>query len=131
MRWLVATPLVLVPSTSRTEVCDKLRPSWDPDAGATTTIQEAIILFSVGQPLAIFVRTRWLLNPSFVLTTLLAVAVLSNHINDTYGFVAAGVLEGCIGNPILFIGLCAAICILTLYLAFRPRGRPSSGENEC
>ncbi len=39
--------------------------------------------------------------------------------------------EGCVGPLDLFIGICAAICMVTLYTALRPRRRPTSGDIEC
>jgi hypothetical protein len=123
-----------VPTASYAEVCDKERPFWN---GVPVNMwQEAVIMLT--QPSMIFL----------VMATIFALIYKSRIVCGLLAFVWASLIpmaftrdldditweasqEGCVGPVDLFIGICAAICMITLYTALRPRRRPTSGDIKC
>jgi len=104
------------PTAALAEVCDKVRPLWQPGTPATAWDE---MLALMGTPLslalllatavAIRFRSQW---------GALAVLVLWTFWVSTIAFFGAddeinrqAIAEGCIGSPALFIGVVAAICI--------------------
>ena len=118
--------LSLLPGAAWPEVCDKMRPGWDPGTQATAWSElihlasspAALVLFAL-TALVLRFRSQWGGLAIVVLWTLL---ISLPMFLDDGGISAAGMAEGCIGSPTLFIALVAAICVATiLYTAPRPR----------
>ena len=124
------------PTAAFAEVCDKERPNWN--SGPTGLVSEAWAFLT----LPFFM---WFLIPSTAVCLLLknkigcilmatiwaAVGfyVAINAITDPTTVHEAAVREGCIAPPHLFITLCAAISIATLYTALRQRkGASNTGD---
>ena len=123
MRWLL--PLLLLPSQAFAEVCDKVRPLWEPGAPATA-FGEMIALFGTPPSLILLVasalvlrfRHKWAGLAVVVLwstwLTLVTVVSAKDDIQQQ------AVIEGCVGSPTLFIAAVAAICIgIVLYTSPR------------
>lgn len=129
-----AVVAALIPTIAVAEVCDRERPNWDglPVSAITETLvwltTPTVLLLILATALAIYFQQRWVSVVLALFWASLIPFLFTQDLDDVYWEAWE---EGCIGPSDLSIGLCAAICILTLYLACRPRGRPSSGENEC
>lgn len=124
--------LALLPSAAWAEVCDKERPAWD--GAPVTPVTEAVALFSslpalvliCATLLALRFRHQW----GGLIVVLLWSFLISAHVSlDPSGIKAAARDEGCLGDPILFIGLVIAICIATILYTAPLGSRPPHGEN--
>ncbi len=105
-----------MPSAAMAEVCDKVRPFWEPGTQATAwdeflglmATPPSLILL-VASALALRFRHQWAALAVMVLWTLwvsmIAFYSTDNEINQQ------ALSEGCIGSPALFIGVVAAICV--------------------
>jgi hypothetical protein len=116
--------LIGAPNLAWAEVCDKQRPNWD--GAPVSPWSEMLALFQT--PLAIFL----------ILTTALAVRLRNQWLGlavvvgwssytmlmTTTGIRGAAIVEGCVGQPTLFIGAIAALCVaVVLYTAPLPKRR--------
>jgi hypothetical protein len=105
---------LVTPGAALAEVCDKTRPSWDGEP--VNAFGEAVFLFSspaalllvLGSLIVIRFRHQWGALGIVVLWTLL-VSLIS--MGDPTGLKEFEVAEGCIGSPVLFIGVVTAICV--------------------
>ena len=76
--------------------------------------------------LALRFRHQW----GGLIVVLLWSFLISAHVSlDPSGIKAAARDEGCLGDPILFIGLVIAICIATILYTAPLGSRPPHGEN--
>ena len=112
--------LSILPGAALAEICSVQRPNWN--GVPVTMVQEAILLASspvalvlfLGSALAIRFRNQWAALVTVVCWTLF-VSFLSMFAPSAR---TAGMAEGCIGSPALFIGIIAAICVgMILYTA--------------
>lgn len=115
---------ILLPTSAIAEVCDKERPLWDGTPATawtelinlmTSPIQVALVVATI---LAIWTGTR---IGCGILTLVWAAFIPMMLTRDLDDMIWEASREGCIGSPILFMGLCAAICSATLYATLRPR----------
>lgn len=113
--------LALLPAPALAEVCDTERPSWD--GSPVSAIDEAIALFSsppvflllLATVIAIRFRLKKMAPGVAVLWT---IAVSMVAMPTTNSIRLAGITEGCIGSPTLFIALVGALCLgMILYTA--------------
>jgi hypothetical protein len=124
---MLSTPL-------RAAVCDKERPLWDGEV--VTMWQEAVIVLTAPHMLllltativAVAYRTRIGCGLLSLIWAYFIPLALTRDLDDVTWEASR---EGCVGPLDLFIGICAAICMLTLYTALRPRRRPTSGDTKC
>ncbi len=122
-------PLVLLPAPAWAQSCADQRPGWVPGTDVTA-FAEALAL--LGSPIALILliatvacfrfKSQW--------GSVVAVVGWTGFISIiTFGEAggrAAGMAEGCIGSPSLFIAVIAALCVaLILYTAPRPQGEES------
>ena len=115
--------LLLLPSAAWAEVCDKARPGWD--GTQATALGEAISLFTSPAGLVLLLlstialrfRHQWLGLAVVILWTVFITMVT---MADPTGIRADAMIEGCIGQPTLFIALSAAICV-AIVLWTKPR----------
>lgn len=118
--------LALLPTPALAEVCDKVRPMWEPGTQATAWGEMLALLSSpvsllllAATALAIRLRSQW---------GALGVVACWSVWTSMIAFFGAGdevrqmaLAEGCIGSPTLFLALIAAICVATiLYTVPRP-----------
>ena len=111
----LALLIATLPSTALAEVCDKVRPFWTPGAQATSwdeliglmgTPPSLILL--VLSALAVRFRHQWgALVVVLLWTAWVSLIALVGVDNETQ---AMAIAEGCIGSPVLFIAVVAAIC---------------------
>ena len=108
------------------EVCDKVRPAWNPANGPINQFEDLILFFI--EPLglivlgltiaAILLRKIWL--TAIVITLLFAVAALNIstwiEADDVTNF---AILEGCITAPVLTTTVLIAICAIILTTTWR------------
>lgn len=107
--------LALLPLPAWAGVCDKVRPFWTPGAPATGwdeliglmgTPPSLILL--VLSALAVRFRHQWgALVVVLLWTAWVSVVALVGLDGETQ---ALAIAEGCIGSPVLFIAIVAAIC---------------------
>lgn len=131
MRFVPLLGLLFPPTTLLAEVCDKERPHWN--GSPVSAVQEAIILFTQPTQIILLAATLLLICRRAriecgLLALIWAAFIPSLLTRDLDDITWEAAQEGCIGNPVLFIGLSAAICIITLYAALRPRRKPTKGD---
>jgi len=113
--------LTFFPATAQAQSCAEQRPNWTPGT-EVTALAEAFALFS--SPIALIllittalcfrVRHQW----GAVVTVVLWTGYISLVTFTDAGGRAAGMAEGCIGSPTLFIAVVAALSVaLVLYTA--------------
>lgn len=132
--WLAA--LALLPSAALAEVCDKVRPLWDPATGPATAVDEALHLASTPVAMILLLVTALALRLKHAWVGLAAVCGWSAYVgltvfgnrSDPSGIHQSAVAEGCIGSPALFIGTVTAICIATILYTAPNGGRSSNQE---
>ncbi|MEO1637838.1 MAG: hypothetical protein AAFU41_01160 [Pseudomonadota bacterium] len=130
-RRLILATLLLLPGAAWAEVCDKERPGWDgTPVGAfgelLYLLQTPVVLVLIlGTALAIRFRSEK--GGLAVVVGWSIVTFLTTGIGRTDAVRAAGIAEGCIGSPALFIAVAAALSVgVVLYTA--PLPRQKSGE---
>ena len=117
--------LSLMPGAVLAEACTVQRPNWD--GAPVSALQEAVSLASspivlvllVLSALAFRFKSHWGTLTLVVLWSLL-VAFLSLFAPDAR---TAGMAEGCIGSPALFIGIIAAICVGMIFYTAPEKAR--------
>ncbi len=116
---------MLSASPALAEVCDKIRPGWD--GAPASMLDEAIALMStppslvllLASALAIRLRHQWGALAVLIGWTIW-ISLLVFPTPDAAEL--AAIAEGCIGSPILFIAVVAAICVaMILYTIPRPK----------
>lgn len=115
---ILALPLTFGATATLAEVCDKIRPNWQPGT-PVTPLGEAVLLFSAVPSLVLIVATlaalRWRSQWGG-----LAIVVGWSAWTSAIVFLAdkdirpQALAEGCMGTPTLFIGAVAAICVATI-----------------
>ena len=132
-RRLICGTAFLGPTPALAEACGTLRPNWDGTSVSAvdellTVMQTPIVLLLiVATALAVRFRNEWgglLVVVGWSLSTYLVIGWGSiNALRD------AAILEGCIGNPSLFVGVAAMVCIgVVLYTAPLKRGKKSGDQ---
>jgi len=127
---VLAAPLLLFPTATIAEVCDKERPLWSRSSGPASAWDELFALSSLPITLSLIALTilalftQWRLISA--ISALLWAGLTLIIALDTYGPILDDVRyfaikEGCIGSPHLFIALAIAICAGMVYGAMRPR----------
>ena len=118
--WRLASCVLLVFSTGPAfaEVCDKVRPNWDPSSEPVDQLQELYYIFS--SPLGIILIALWVLVLFFKRTmlsvfaafVLIAVSglIAANWFWPDDGVTYGAHLEGCTGNPL-------ATCLVLVVMA--------------
>lgn len=131
MRLIALLGLSVSPTVIFAEVCDKERPNWN--GIPVTAAKEVVFLFT--QPtqiillaITVFVIYRRARISCGLLALVWAAFIPSLLTRDLDDAIWEGFQEGCIGSADLSIGLSAAICIVTLYAALRPRRKPKQGD---
>ncbi|WP_425039789.1 hypothetical protein [Primorskyibacter sp. S187A] len=127
-RILACTTLAVagLPTVLRAEVCDKERPGWD--GTPATMLSEAIGLFS--SPMGLFLSAALVVAVLFrhalgvtIVSVLWAFFVYALIAPDPTGIQQQAIIEGCIAQPTLFIGLSTAICAAAVYYTMRREPR--------
>lgn len=127
-RRLIAAGTLLAPTGAWAEVCSVERPNWD--GLPVSAVGELLILFQTPIVLVLLLLTALVIRFRHEWAGLLVVVgwSLSTYLvidwagTDTVR--AAGMAEGCIGNPALFIIVAVAACIgVVLYTAPFNRGK--------
>lgn len=115
---------LLLPTSAWAEVCDKERPLWD--GRPTTGWSEAIILLTSPSQIILLAATilaiwyGWWIA-CFILAPIWVAFIPMMLTRDLDDMIWEASREGCIGSPILFMGLCGAISMASFYAAFKPR----------
>ena len=114
--------IMLLPTTAFAEVCDKERPLWD--GTPTTAWSEAIILLTSPSQIILLAATMLAIwygwRIACLILALIWVAFIPMMLTrDLDDMTWEASREGCIGSPILFMGLCSAISVLSFYAAMR------------
>ena len=128
-RGLTAAPFLLLPGAAVAEVCDKVRPLWAPGAPATAwdeflgliATPPSLVLL-VLSALAVRFRHQW---GALVVVVLWSAWVSLVALSAPDEIRAAAIAEGCIGSPVLFIGVVAAICVAMILYTTPRQGRES------
>jgi hypothetical protein len=131
MRLIALLGLLVSPTALIAEVCDIERPHWN--GSPVTVVQEAAILFTQPTQIILLAATLFLIYRKArigcgLLALVWAAFIPSLLTRDLDDATWEAFQEGCIGGTDLSIGLSAAICILTLYAALRPRRNPKQGD---
>jgi hypothetical protein len=107
-----AAILALLPSTAWAEVCATQRPNWN--GTPATAIDEALALFLTTPSLLLLAATvlalRFNSQWGGLVTILLWTGLVSFRVLMPMETNAAGMAEGCIGPPWLFIGIVIVLC---------------------
>lgn len=125
IRIALASGMGLAAAPAWAEVCDKVRPNWDPGTPATAW-SELIGLMGTPPSLVLLLLTGLVLRfrhqwggVAIVVLWTIWISVLVFLGADTEAQKLA-IQEGCVGSPTLFIAVIAAICVATiLYTAPR------------
>ena len=126
--------LIFAASPAFAEVCEKARPNWQ--AGTQATVfTEFFALVSTPPSLILIVltaltvrfRSQWggllIVVLWSIWVSIVSIVGRNNEVQQM------AIAEGCVGSPVLFIGLVAAICIaLILYTAPLSRDDTKSQE---
>ncbi len=111
--------LSLLPTSALAEVCDKVRPNWEPGT-PVTAFGEMVALMGTPPSLILLLATAFVLRFRHKWGGLIVVVLWTAWISvvsllggrDEMRVAASA--EGCIGSPTLFIAVVAAICIATI-----------------
>ena len=112
-------------------VCGDVRPAWDGapvgmlGEALALTMSPATIALLIATAFVIRLRSQWGAVAVVVLWTVLVTMVT---MVDLSGVRVLAQAEGCIGQPTLFIGLVAAICVGTILYTAPATGRDSNQE---
>ncbi|WP_298858434.1 hypothetical protein [uncultured Sulfitobacter sp.] len=116
--------VLMFPTAAFAEVCDKERPLWT--GTPTTAWSEAIILLTYPSQIVLLTATMFAMWYGwriacfiFALIWVAFIPIMLTRDLDDMTWEASQ--EGCISSPILFMGLCGAISVLSFYAAFRRR----------
>ncbi|WP_146188628.1 hypothetical protein [Pseudoprimorskyibacter insulae] len=115
--------LSLVPGSAMAEVCEKLRPGWDAAAGPTSGLSEALQLAMSPAPLILLAASalavlRRSSRGGMIVVLFWAAYLMLLSMADQGGVTHQARIEGCMGNPALFIAGVIAICAgIILYTA--------------
>ncbi len=126
MKKTSATLLALVaPTAAWAEVCATQRPNWN--GTPATALDEALSLFLTTPSLLLLAATvlalRFNSQWGGLVTILLWTGLVSFRVLMPMEANAAGMAQGCIGPPWLFIGIVIALCaILVLRTSPKPKG---------
>ena len=120
---LLLLTLAFAPSPAWAQSCVDQRPDWVPGSDVTA-VTEAIALLSSPFSLVLIIATvlclRFKSQWGSVIVVVLWTALISLITFGDAGGRAAGIAEGCIGSPSLFIAIVAVISVgLILYTAPR------------
>lgn len=120
---LLLLTLAFAPSPAWAQSCADQRPDWVPGSDVTA-VTEAIALLSSPFSLILIIATvlclRFKSQWGSVIVVVLWTALISLITFGDAGGRAAGIAEGCIGSPSLFIAIVAVISVgLILYTAPR------------
>lgn len=121
---------VLLPTYAVAEVCDKIRPNWDPTSGSVTAWGEATFFFQ--SPLGIVClgafalavltfKSTWALASAVGSAGLGLLIYINGTLDDPNGFSQQSVAEGCVGEPTLAVAICATICFICIGILSRNR----------
>lgn len=121
---------MLIPRSAWAQNCADQRPNWVPGSDVTA-VTEAIALLSSPFSLILIIATvlciRFKSQWGSVIVVVLWTALVSLITFGDAGGRAAGMAEGCIGSPSLFIAIVAALSVgLILYTA--PRAEPDTPD---
>jgi hypothetical protein len=113
-RLTTAFAATILPLPARAEVCDKVRPLWEPGTPATAwdeliglmATPPSLLLLLVSM-LALRFRHQWGVLVAVVGWSIWVSLVALSTPDDIR---SAAIAEGCIGSPVLFILVVAAIC---------------------
>lgn len=113
----------ILPGSAWAQSCADQRPNWVPGTDVTA-VSEAIALLSSPFSLVLIIATvlcfRFQSQWGSVIVVVLWTALISLITFGDAGGRAAGIAEGCIGSPSLFIAIIAAMSVgLILYTAPR------------
>ena len=122
---LVIAWTILIATPAHAEVCDKERPNWD--GSPVSLVDEAIALalgptglFFIGATaVAVLFRHSIGVGIACVMWAFYITALIMRG-DDVF---EQAVAEGCIGNPALFVGLVAAICLAAVLFTIRREKR--------
>jgi hypothetical protein len=126
---------LLLPAPAAAEVCETLRPFWDPATGPATVWDETLHLAASPISVVLLVATLAAARFRSAWGGLAAICGWSAMVGflvfgtstDPESPRMLGMTEGCIGSPALFIGLVTAICLAT-FLYTAPSGARSTDQ---
>ena len=122
--------LIVLGTPALAEVCDKVRPGWDPSDGPIGPVGEAIHLATSPPGLvliallaATFVLRNWALAGGTAIAALALVALIEMDWRGLIdgSMVAYATAEGCKASPTLFSAVAILLAGLGLWLAVRGR----------
>ncbi|MBN7784888.1 hypothetical protein JYP51_08160 [Ponticoccus gilvus] len=99
--------VALFPQAALAEVCDKVRPLWNPAEGPASALR---------------FRSSWGGLAAVCGWSALVFVIVFGDAQDPTGITPLARAEGCIGSPALFIALVAAICVGTVVYTAPGRG---------
>lgn len=111
--------MLLTASPAFAEVCDKVRPRWDPSSGSINLFEELYFFFTspfgIGLILLIaatlYFKKRWLSISCAALIFLVAVLTTAGWFFLSDGIIRAAHQEGCRASPLVTIGVLALLSI--------------------
>lgn len=122
--------VALFPQAALAEVCDKVRPLWNPAEGPAGALNEALhfatipvsLVLLLATAIALRFRSSWGGLAAVCGWSALVFVIVFGDAQDPTGIVPMARAEGCIGSPALFIALVAAICVGTVVYTAPGRG---------
>ncbi|MEM8653388.1 MAG: hypothetical protein AAGF36_01480 [Pseudomonadota bacterium] len=117
--------VILLPSPAFAQSCADQRPNWTPGTDVSA-LSEAVALFSSPVSLILLLATALCFRSRHqwgsVVVVVLWTTLVSLIVFADAGGRAAGIAEGCIGSPGLYVVAVAALCVgLIFYTAPKPR----------
>lgn len=119
-----AVPAVLLPAPGWAQVCEELRPGWDgtpvsawAEALSLFTSPAALVLLAASAA-ALRYRSQWGALGVCVGWSLLVSAY--TFFDPAGGARGAGIQEGCVGSPTVFIVAVGALCAALVVYTVRP-----------
>ena len=127
----LAIALTFGASPAAADVCTDYRPNWE--AGPVSAWQEfvwlmaspAALILLIATAFVIRFRSQWGGLTCFVLWAMLGSYLSFPDVNELR---KTAIIEGCVGNPSLFLGVVTAICIGMILYTAPPLGRDSKGS---
>ncbi|WP_422039889.1 hypothetical protein [Roseibium sp.] len=122
---------VLFPGAALAEVCDKMRPGWDPSQGQVSQLDDVLYFFGTSPFMltyaglivaSLLLRNRWLCFVSALVSIAFAALHAGDWMFEWSGTVHKGAIaEGCMAPPYLLIGLFLSAFMACVFVAFKPR----------
>ena len=122
--------LFLSSVTAYAEVCDKVRPNWDPTGGQASQLDDILLLLGTVPGMmflalvgfSLFLRSRWLCLFCATLSIALATVVTADWVLELGGDIREpAIAEGCMVAPYAVGAFTIAIAIVCLLVAVKKK----------